>query len=90
MTRDDKSATLDASDGDAARGTVLAALVQGNLHAARSFGLDGDALERAAGLTLEAIPIRTGACRSNATWRCGRRSTQIRGRWRSASGWPKA
>jgi AraC-like DNA-binding protein len=55
MTRDDKSATLDASDGDATRGTVLAALVQGNLHAARSFGLDGDVLERAAGLTLEAI-----------------------------------
>ena len=46
---------MDASDGDATRGTVLAALVQGNLHAARSFGLDGDALERAAGLTLEAL-----------------------------------
>src|SRR5262245_35783360 len=55
MTRNDKSATSDASDGGAARGTVLAALVPRNLHAAGAYGLDGDALERAAGLTPEAL-----------------------------------
>jgi AraC-like DNA-binding protein len=51
MTRNDKSPTSHASDA----GTVLAALVQGNLHAARAFGLDGDALERTAGLTPDVL-----------------------------------
>lgn len=51
MTADDKTSTLDATEG----GTVLAAMVQGNLHAARAFGLDAAALARAAGLTDEAL-----------------------------------
>jgi AraC-like DNA-binding protein len=55
MTDGAKSPTLDDSDGEAARGTVLAALVQGNLHAAGAFGLDDAALARAAGLTADAL-----------------------------------
>ena len=55
MTPGDKNSTLDASDGDTTRGTVLAAMVQGNLHAAGAFGLDADALQRAAGLSAEAL-----------------------------------
>jgi AraC-like DNA-binding protein len=52
MTDDAKTSTLDDTEGG---GTVLAALVQGNLHAARAFGLDADALQRAAGLSNEAL-----------------------------------
>ena len=55
MTDGAKSSTLDDSDGEAPRGTVLAALVQGNLHAAGAFGFDVAALERAAGLSREAL-----------------------------------
>ncbi len=55
MTGDAKSSTSGASDGAAAGGTMLAALVQGNLDAARAFGFDADALQRAAGLSQEAL-----------------------------------
>src|SRR4051794_24215633 len=55
MTDGAKSSTLDDSEGEAPRGTVLAALVQGNLHAAAAFGLDAGALQRAAGLSPEAL-----------------------------------
>jgi AraC-like DNA-binding protein len=54
MTADDKTSTLDASE-PAAHGTVLAAVVQGNLHAAGAFGLDAGALARAARLTAEVL-----------------------------------
>src|SRR5687768_12312003 len=60
MTDAAKTSTLDASagggdDDGGGRGTVLAALVQGNLHAAGGFGFDVDALQRAAGLAPEAL-----------------------------------
>ena len=55
MTDDAKISTLGASDGEARDGTMLAALVQGNLDAARAFGFDADALQRAAGLSQEAL-----------------------------------
>jgi AraC-like DNA-binding protein len=51
MTDPAKNSTSDASDG----GTMLAALVQGNLHAASAFGFDVDALRRSAGLTEEMV-----------------------------------
>src|SRR5512145_817139 len=51
MTTDARNQTLDANPPGAAQGTVLTALVLGNLHAAESFGFDGQALRRAAGLT---------------------------------------
>ena len=57
MTDHAKSSTLDASENDAASGTMLAALVQGNLHAAHAFGFDVEALRKAAGLT-DAIPTQ--------------------------------
>jgi AraC-like DNA-binding protein len=50
MTAGAKSSTSDDTGG-----TVLAALVQGNLHAARAFGLDADQVEQVAGLTPEAL-----------------------------------
>ncbi len=51
MTADDRSSTFDANDDDPTKGTMLAALVQGNLHAAQAFGLDVDSLRTAAGVT---------------------------------------
>lgn len=59
MTANAKSQTSDANDGDA-RGTVLAALVRGNLEAAGAFGLDVGALSRAAGLLPEALTDADG------------------------------
>jgi AraC-like DNA-binding protein len=50
MTHDATNSTFDASEREPARGTVLTALVLGNLHAARAFGFDAEALSRAAGL----------------------------------------
>jgi len=55
MTDDAKKSTSGASDGAGPDGTMLAALVQGNLDAARAFGLDADALQRAAGLSPQAL-----------------------------------
>jgi len=50
MTRDARNSTLNATGSGPAEGTVLAALVLGNLHAAESFGFDVGALRGAAGL----------------------------------------
>lgn len=50
MTRDATKSTFEPSEREPARGTVLTALVLGNLEAARAFGFDAEALSRAAGL----------------------------------------
>ncbi|HVJ19926.1 MAG TPA: AraC family transcriptional regulator ligand-binding domain-containing protein [Polyangiaceae bacterium] len=49
MTDDAKRSTFAAS------GTMLAAVVQGNLHAAQAFGLDAEGLRKAAGLSDEML-----------------------------------
>jgi len=51
MTRDARNSTLNASGSGPVPGTVLSALVLGNLHAAESFGFDVGALRDAAGLS---------------------------------------
>lgn len=71
MTTDARNLPLDANENGSAQGTVLSALVLGNLHAAGSFGFDVAALRRASGLTqamLDDPDGRVPASRYVALW----------------------
>ena len=72
MTGDAKISTLGASDGEAAGRDDAGGARPGQPDAARAFGLDADALERAAGLSQQALADPDGRVPFERFVRCGR------------------